>query len=65
MATGDTDGHGDRFWAAALACGAAKSDPMAYGCHRINNHGNVDPRHRCTGRSRARTVSTRSLPGAL
>ena len=65
VVTGDTDGHADRFWAAALACGAAETDPMAYGCHRIDNHSNADPRYRFSGRRRAGTVSMRSLTGAL
>jgi phage FluMu gp28-like protein len=31
IADGDTDGHADRFWAGALAVGAARSGPAEYG----------------------------------
>jgi phage FluMu gp28-like protein len=30
IADGDTDGHADRFWAAALACSAARTGPVDY-----------------------------------
>ena len=33
-----TDGHADRFWALALAMGAAAEAPACYRLHRIDNH---------------------------
>ena len=38
IASDDTDGHADRFWAVALACGAAETAPMQYGLQRVDNH---------------------------
>ena len=38
VATEDTDGDADRFWAAALACAAAETQPAVYELHRVNNH---------------------------
>ena len=35
---GETDGHADRFWAGALACGAAAGQVERFGFHRIDNH---------------------------
>ena len=36
--TGETDGHADRFWALALACGASAERVERFGFHRIDNH---------------------------
>ena len=41
VATKDTDGHADRLWAAALACGAAETEPAVYELHRIDNHADL------------------------
>ena len=38
----DTDGHADRFWAAALACSAAETTPVEYAVRRIDNHARLD-----------------------
>ena len=38
----DTDGHADRFWAAALACAAAETSPVVYAFRRIDNHRRID-----------------------
>ena len=52
--------------AAALACGAAETAPMEYGCHRIDNHSvPAGPSHQFGGRRRVGAVSMRSQPGAL
>ena len=46
--------------------GAAETQPMEYGCHRIDSHRSlVYARRQFGGRRRAWTVSMRSLPGAL
>lgn len=58
----NTDGHADRFWAAALACAAAEVTPGAYELHRINNHARLDHR-RPLGRPGA--LRMRGQPGAL
>ena len=51
VATEDTDGHADRFWAAALACGAAETEPAVYELHRVNNHADLRgrPKPRAAG----------------
>ena len=41
VATEDTDGHADRFWAAALACAAAETEPAVYELYRIDNHADL------------------------
>ena len=38
VASDDDNGHADRFWSAALACGAAETGPAVYDLHRINKH---------------------------
>lgn len=57
-----TDGHADRFWALALACAAAETEPAVYEFHRINNHARLDHR-RPLGRPGA--LRMRGQPGAL
>ena len=37
VATEDTAGHADRFWAVALACAAAETEDTVYELHRVNN----------------------------
>ena len=58
----DTDGHADRFWAAALACAAAEIGPATYELHRINNHAPLAGRRRL---GRPGAVRMRSQLGAL
>ena len=58
----DTDGHADRFWAAALACAAAETAPAVYALHRINNHARIDHLRRL---GRPGALRMRSQAGAL
>ena len=58
-----TDGHADRFWALALAMGAAAAAPACYRLHRIDNHRDLSDHPRVPGRPGR--VSMRSQPGAL
>ena len=62
VATEDTDGHADRFWAAALACAAAETEPVVYKLHRVNNHANLRGR---LNLGRPGAVRWRGMPGAL
>lgn len=62
VADGDTDGHADRFWAAALACGAAETAPAVYELHRVDNR--LDLRGR-PNLGRPRAVRWRGRGGAL
>ena len=62
MATEDTDGHADRFWAAALACAATETQPAVYALHRINNHADLRGMPRL---GRPRAVRWRGMSGAL
>ena len=41
VADGDTDGHADRFWAAALACGAAAGDRAVMEWHGTGARGST------------------------
>ena len=41
VASDDTDGHADRFWAAALAWRAAELEPAVYALYRVNNHADL------------------------
>ena len=59
---GNTDGHADRFWAAALACAAAELAPAVYAVRRIDNHARLD-HHRRLGRPGA--MRMRGQVGAL
>ena len=52
VVTDDTDGHADRFWAAALACGAAETEPAVYELHRIDNHADLRGGRTSGGRGR-------------
>ena len=62
VATEDTDGHADRFWAAALACGAAETEPAVYELHHVNNHADLRGRPHL---GRPGGVRWRGMPGAL
>ena len=62
VATEDTDGHADRFWAAALACAAAETQPAVYALHRINNHADLRGMPRL---GRPGAVRWRGMSGAL
>ena len=62
VATEDTDGHADRFWAAALACAAAETEPVVYELHRVNNHADLRGRPNL---GRPGAVRWRGMPGAL
>ncbi|QEW21217.1 terminase ATPase subunit [Marinibacterium anthonyi] len=42
VAEGDTDGHADRFWAAALAAGAAAAAPVEYGYRGVTQRGDAN-----------------------
>lgn len=55
IADGDTDGHADRFWAAALACGAAHTgyQPYAYRPVRPGPDADIDRALRATRGMRA------------
>ena len=58
----DTDGHADRFWAAALACAAAETAPAVYALRRIDNHRDLGARRRL---GRPGAMRMRSELGAL
>ena len=62
VATEDTDGHADRFWAAALACAAVETEPAVYDLHRVNNH--ADRRGR-PNLGRPGAVRWRGMDGGL
>ena len=46
VASDDENGHADRFWSAALACGGAEIGPAVYDLHRVNNHADLSRLHR-------------------
>ena len=56
-------GHADRFWSAALACGAAELGTARYGLHRLDTH--ADLAHVAHRAARRPGAPMRSLPGAL
>ena len=60
----ETDGHADRFWALALACGAAAERVERFGLHRINNHLQPSSSRQPTGR-RGNAPSMRWQLGGL
>ena len=62
VASDDTDGHADRFWAAALACAAAETAPVVYGLHRVNNHADLRGQPRL---GRPGAIGWRGQRGAL
>ena len=62
VASDDTDGHADRFWAVALACGAAELEPTVYALHRVNNHADLRGVPRL---GRPGAVRWRGMNGAL
>ena len=62
VAAADTDGHADRFWACALACGAAETSPAVYALHRVDNHA---PGRDAPGLGRRGAIRWRGAAGAL
>ena len=42
VADGETDGHADRFWAAALAAGAAQTEYQPYSYRPVRHDGRND-----------------------
>ena len=63
VATEDSEGgHADRFWAAALACGAAETSPAVYELRRVNNHADLRGMPRL---GRPGAVRWRGMGGAL
>ena len=58
----DTDGHADRFWAAALACAAAEMTPAIYAFRPVDNHRRLDHRRRL---GRPGAMRMRGQVGAL
>ena len=62
VATDDTDGHAERFWAAALSCGAAETQPAVYKLHRVDTHADLRGRPNL---GRPGAVRWRGMNGAL
>ena len=63
--TGETDGHADRFWALALACGASAERVERFGLHRIDNHRDTSASPLAIRGRRGSAPSMRWQPGGL